>query len=114
MRERAEVRSATGILVMYEPTTSRSTTLRFAVHAYVVHDHLLRECRRRIRIAGPRSTDRDVEQEKERVIEDPLRAGRQIRGGQAMILAPVNEPTNFVRPPRDRKDVKVVGPGSTR
>jgi hypothetical protein len=35
--------------------------LRLAVHADIIYDHPLGKRRRRIRIAGPASTDRDVE-----------------------------------------------------
>src|ERR1043166_7668129 len=48
------------------------------------------------------------------MIEDPPGPARQISRRDAMILPAVYGPANFVRPPRDGKDMKVVGVGRMR
>src|SRR5512146_910786 len=46
--------------------------LGLVVDADIVHDHLLRERRRSVWIAGPAAADRDVEQQEEGMIEHPV------------------------------------------
>src|ERR1700680_667446 len=48
------------------------------------------------------------------MIEYPLRPARQIRRGHSMVLAPVHEPDDLIRPPRDGEDMKIVRVCTTR
>ena len=86
-----------------DPT--RSSAL---IHADVIDEHLLRERRRRVGIAGPVAADREVQQHEERVIEDPRRTGWDVAERSPAILPLVHEPPDFPGTPLDREDVVVV------
>src|SRR5437764_8851833 len=84
------------------------------IDADVVNRHGLREDGRRVWVAGPVAADRFVEEDEERVVEDPLRARGQVCGRARLVERAVNVPAYDVRLPLDGEDVEVVGESAAR
>ncbi|HLE63903.1 MAG TPA: hypothetical protein VI750_12210 [Pyrinomonadaceae bacterium] len=79
------------------------------VGAHVINHHRLGEHCGRVRVAGPISPDRNIEQDKERVIKDPTRVRREIRWRPHLVQNAVNVEANHVRLPFSRESVEIIG-----
>src|SRR3989442_9670990 len=91
-----------------DPTTALSScsATRLLVHTHIIHAHRLWEDRRRIRTAGPVPTDRNVQNDEERMIVHP--PPRQILRADGFVQRVVHVPSNRVRVPLYGNDVKAV------
>ena len=79
------------------------------IHAHVVDEHRLRKLRRGARGSGPIPSDRDIENEEERMVEDPRVSIGGIGGRSCLELHLVRLKANASLVPFDRVDVEVVG-----
>src|SRR5262245_53453719 len=80
---------------------------RILVYADIIYEHRLRKHRRIVRISRPVSANRNIEQQEERVVEDPLAAGGQIGWRSCLEEIAVNKEPHYVRLPLEREYVKV-------
>src|ERR1700761_8234237 len=90
------------------PDTEAATAFPYssAVHAHIIHHHPLRKHRRLIRVPRPRSAHSNIQQQKERMVIDPLRALRQVLRSALHNQMIVKEKFNIVWAPLHRIQMK--------
>ena len=79
------------------------------VDAHVIHQHGLGENGGGVRISRPATSNRNIQQEEERVIVDPPRSLGQVGGDASRVEMVVDVETDRVRLPLDGEEVKIVG-----
>src|SRR5580704_11587984 len=94
------------LLVLGRTPASRVRTL---ISSHIIHQHGLREDGGRVRTTRPPAAHRNVEQEKEGVLVNPLRSFRQVGVCASRVSMIVDVETNHVRFPLNREKMKVVG-----
>src|ERR1051325_8198113 len=88
---------------------SSGRSMRVAVHVNIIYQHVLWIGRGRVRVARPVASNRHVEQQKERVVVNPLRPFGQVRGSAGAVEVIVYVEADRFRLPLDGIDVEVVG-----
>src|SRR4029079_19142540 len=79
------------------------------VHSHVIDEHLLREYRRRVGIARPLTTDSDIQDDEEGMVDHPRPSRWNTRGRGTSVLLLIDKPANLVRRPFNNEDVEIIG-----
>src|SRR5262249_41099886 len=103
--KRQTLRELQGVTIDESPV--RSSLL--GVDADIVHEHLLRKLRGVIGRAGPGSTYRNIQENKERMIEHPSTSNRPLRLTHRLVEICVDIKPHRARLPLHCEEVKIVG-----
>jgi len=88
--------------------SSHNDSVRLLVHANVIHQHRLRETRQGVGTPWPVAPYGYVENQEERIIENPRGARRKVGRGRGLLKRIVDIEANGLGFPFDREKVEIV------